>query len=422
MINAVKQRLLWDTVLFVTLWAAILRSSSLFELSPGIQSAATALYLFGLTCLAAASFIQAKRHRSTLGKSPISWFWLLVAYAVLIGLMTDPANELPRQALMVLIGLMATAAYIGRWGETQLLRRDASTLYLALSSSVVLSLFLGLSGMPIAFGLHAGLRGVYGNQNYLGLACALVGTFALGQLLAKGVGNARGHLAVLMVAGIVVLWSGSRGSMGALAVGILLAVILSSGLEARRTRTLLWILLLDGVLVLLIPFVPRLLSRAERGTDVLTGRGEIWANLLDRVTWFGQGLFSIQQAQGTTPTGSGPQVEPFAAHNIYLQFLVGLGVVGLTIWLVFLVSVFRGSRTSELFILLGPVSVALLAYELTESSLAAGGGPLTAGCWLLLFATAAAARHQVLNLTDVALRDDAGSVVSPRPWRSFQSA
>ena len=111
-----------------------------------------------------------------------------------------------------------------------------------------------------------------------------------------------------------------------------------------------------------------------------------------------RGLYSIQEVR---PAIGGVAQETLAAHNIHLQVLVGVGVLGSLLWFAFLISLFIGSRAGAAFQFVAPATLALLAYEMTESSLFGSGGPLVAACWFILFSCAAASRVKRVKMERV---------------------
>jgi O-antigen ligase len=178
--------------------------------------------------------------------------------------------------------------------------------------------------------------------------------------------------------------SGSRGSL----VSAGLAVVVLLAIPAGQKVVIAWIWGASFALTSLLlvrpsslDFLPAFFSRVRQNSDFTSGRLDIYRQLI--VQWqdspvLGTGYRSaeVQLAHNVSAAG----------HNTYLSLLVELGVVGFAVFAGLLVVTFLAAKRDEL--LIGAV-VAVLAIELTESTLFGFGGPTALFSWLILFGYAA---------------------------------
>jgi O-antigen ligase len=124
------------------------------------------------------------------------------------------------------------------------------------------------------------------------------------------------------------------------------------------------------------------------GFDFTGGRIPIWRAALARWAekpWLGTGY-------RTTPTLQG--MDGFEAHNVYLSVLVEMGVLGAAVFAALLFMILRAAPRMGPERLLLALAVAILAGQLTSSSLFGWGGQTALLEWLMLFALAASGRTQ----------------------------
>jgi O-antigen ligase len=230
-----------------------------------------------------------------------------------------------------------------------------------------------------------------GNANYAGMVAAVGAT--LGVCLALKIKRLSLHLAIL--AGTVVLLvalviSGSRGSMAGFAVGAIATLILA------KTWRVLLVVVATGIvgLILTLTVAQGLFDRVGM-SDITSGRTELWDVLLahwrDRPI-FGTGYRTIEVLSG---------MGGYSAHDIFLWMLTELGLVGLVMFLGFLVTM---AITGKLNVFLGS-ALCVLVVELTESTLFGWGGPAALTFWLVLLAYPAFARSVAVEDQPQALND-----------------
>jgi O-antigen ligase len=167
--------------------------------------------------------------------------------------------------------------------------------------------------------------------------------------LAASGGNARWPLRVLvcgvLVAGI--LATGSRG--GIIGVLTVLSVVLN---WRRKGKAVLWgvlemLIVMFVVWVLVVTLFPMLLTRLSFA-DMGAGRLGIWRVGLTAFGRFG----SIGAGTGAFPAaydavGAGVEGYSRAAHNIFLQIAVELGVVGLVLFCLCVISSLRSAKSNR---------------------------------------------------------------------------
>jgi hypothetical protein len=183
------------------------------------------------------------------------------------------------------------------------------------------------------------IQGIVGNANLLAFA-AVLGVIVFGIQLAErrvGVVAGWGWLGAAVVT-LALTRSSTVLVAGLAAVVALGIVILARRLSTRRRLTLygLTLLALAGVVALAITFRETLLALVGRSDD-LTGRLDIWAAVVDLIAQrpvFGWGWVSYWA----------PWVEPFddlvvingvtylQAHNAWLDMALQLGIVGLAVF------------------------------------------------------------------------------------------
>lgn len=326
----------------------------------------------------AAGLLAAQPRRSLRAVAASPLLWALVGIAFCSGLWSiDPATT-ERRAVAVLFTTLAGVAVAARCDWPEL----AETLATAFAGLVLASLLAGLL-LP-SYGRMTDVfpgawRGVFFDKNGLGDGMALGFLVFLAAAALKPERRAV-WTAFALGALLLVLLSTSKTSLVALAFGggVFAAVTL-----ARRSPAAAVVVAFGSVtaLAVLAAFIvfDGAAALALLGKDAtLTGRTKIWAGILQQVQlrpWTGYGYGAVW----TDDSGWGPLAwivkragfRPQHAHDSWLEVWLGLGYIGLGVWIALfvstlgraLMSVYRG-RGAYLAL---PVLVVYALVSLTES-------------------------------------------------------
>lgn len=177
----------------------------------------------------------------------------------------------------------------------------------------------------------------------------LAASLLLPLALAASGGNARWPLR-LLVCGILVagvLATGSRG--GVIGVLIVLGIALNWGRKGKAALggVLKMLVVLAIIWVLVVTLFPALLARLSYA-ELRAGRLGIWPVGLAAFGRFGSigaGIGSFPAAYNAV--GAGPEGYSRAAHNIFLQIGVELGVPGLVLFCLVVLLAIRRTRSSR---------------------------------------------------------------------------
>jgi len=296
-----------------------------------------------------------------------------------------PERSFAQAAILALMTAFLGLTYLSRWIDRRRLLGDLMLVF-AVSAIVQLSgIVSALIGQTWSLGLSGRLLGILGNANYVGMLSAVGVTLGLA-LFATVAGR---RTRALTVAGIVVLcvallWSGSRGSMVALAVGLIATLV------AWRAWWFIvgFIAIVGGGAIAAVVAFPALFDRSG-SLDVTSGRGELWGVILEH--WasspiIGTGYRTIEILPGTGG---------FSSHNIFVWLLTELGIVGLALFATVLVAIAVRGKLSGFV----GVAVCVMVAELTESTLYGWGGPAAITFWLVLLAYPAYRRSDLSSAT-----------------------
>jgi O-antigen ligase len=253
--------------------------------------------------------------------------------------------------------------------------RDALWVIAALAGGAVASAALGLVGGETIGAYRGGqlasdrLAGGSGDANQL--AAGLVAAIALLLGLTVALRSRAGRLvagAGIVVAGIGLAASQSRGGLIAAAIMVVLALVLMPG---ARVRTLAWVGGAAAGLAVYFAATPSALERVTAIDEEGTGRADLW-----RIGWrmvvdhpMGVGLdnFRLTSAEYALSPGAIERPAhivdtPVVAHNTFLQVLAELGIVGLVAYLaVVAVSSTAFVRAARRFAATGRPHLAVLA-------------------------------------------------------------
>ena len=387
LLNAWRRNSIWSALLVVAVVAATLRSTGVQALESSLWSPVygVALVLLGLFALVSPE----PRWRRRLGGSlaPVVLLLGFVAYSLTVSLLFGELDTVPVVGLLLILFALI-AAYIFRWGDSDLLWRDARAALDCVVVLVCFSVALGLAGVSDAFGYYGRLQGLWGNPNYLALASALLLVYETSRLLRPSTTFVRMLNGLVLVIGFVALiWSGSRGGAAAAFFGVVVCVLIQVRNPLSTWRVVVVALGVVAVGLAGRSSVAAFLRHGEQFTSIDSGRTEIWSEFASQLTFFGSGLFSTRPVVTDETAALMYEVNPqadLAPHNIFLQVAVEVGMIGLLLFTTFLlVTIFARSRVYPHALLIGLVATAL-AYELSESSVFAAGGPLTLIVWTLI--------------------------------------
>jgi len=263
------------------------------------------------------------------------WSWLSLAWA------DDVPLSFRRLILLAMLCVGALAM-----GRLLSLRRivlfailcTAGYLVMGLGGELLLGTFTPWAPTyRFAGTLHPNMQGLNCAVLLLGAAC-----------LAQGVKRGRGWL--LAVAGVALLFLVLTKSRAAFASALLSLGTYAAVVWSGRRKLALFISL--GVIVCLFlllvgdTFFPALgsvalLGRQDAGLEGLTGRVPLWELCMDyasRQPWVGYGYNSFFNPERLKQVGAELAWLPNEAHSVYLDLLLGVGVVGLFLFVVILLT------------------------------------------------------------------------------------
>lgn len=323
--------LLFCTGAFVSLWMA----ETMGDLS-GVRSSLPVLLIQVSIYLILLLFIL-RRIQPFWVACRFAWpMWLISALAVASILWSASASITAKRSA-VLIGMTMMGVYIGlRYTITEQVRLVAGVMLFAVVASALSALFLPALGIDSIYGDWI-VRGVFLQKNHLGRVAAMgVLAFFLLTLAAK-------RRKLLWVAGfvtcaIVLLFSFSITSIFALTFCLLAYFPLRLVKIHWHVQVPLWLCSM-GIAALLTIFLAENFdaSLMAMGRDrSFSGRDELWDVLLQMIgykPWLGYGLhafwfeerFWVWRRIGWMP---------MQAHSGYLETLLDIGAVGLTLLLV----------------------------------------------------------------------------------------
>lgn len=412
----------WRTCLAVSFLASVLRSGAQAEALPELVW--YALQFGPLLVGIPACFVRRRAPRRPVD---VRLAWALPGLAVLALASslwsTEPTNTAQQAGLFILVSLFLASTLTWRWTDMPTVREDITFLFALLAVVNGLGVAAGALGEPSAFGYYGRFQGLLSNPNYAGILAAIA--ISLGAYLLSGATLLR-RVAVLLAMAVqagALVWSGSRGAMLALVLGLLAASVAPAGRRVRRF-VLGFSVLTAIVLPLVVPLSSVtdnvLFTRSDKGVDFSSGRLVIWSTLLHR--WreqplLGTGFRTVEELNEQTG---------YTAHNIYLSFLVELGVVGLVVFLgVVLLVLTAGTRRGDRAALLLAPPVTVLAVELTEASIHGFGNATALTSWVALLAFAGAGRADWVQRTQATAQaepsPDPGLRAPSRPVRESRT-
>jgi O-antigen ligase len=149
------------------------------------------------------------------------------------------------------------------------------------------------------------------------------------------------YWATVPVAALGLFLTGSRGGVLSLIAGIATIFVLS-GYRDWRTRLIIVCMAIAGAF-LVYAFLPAaLLSRLSHSTEVGSSLGprlELWFSSI--AAWIRQPLTGVGFAANAAALAQMQATRVGVAHNVFLSILLGSGLIGLVLFLVPLVMIFR---------------------------------------------------------------------------------
>jgi O-antigen ligase len=193
--------------------------------------------------------------------------------------------------------------------------------------------------------------GAAGDKNMLGCTCLILGIGLLWRLVGEFKEPVRKPrkifaLAVVFITNAWVLrMANSATSLGCLIVGSALILFLSLFKRARPmlVHSILGGMAAVGVLAYLVRDAFALIVESLGRNTTLTGRTDLWPDLLsmDKHPWFGEGFESFFLGDRLTLLWTKYWWHPTEAHNGYLDFYLTLGIVGVFLVLVLMITGYR---------------------------------------------------------------------------------
>jgi len=148
------------------------------------------------------------------------------------------------------------------------------------------------------------------------------------------------NVAILAFFSVLIFMTGSRGGLLAFLFTVIVVFLIAVAKRRNRIRTTITIAFIVGLFILISPYIIQMLPQtvADRFslsavlTDRGTGRTVLWANIMDafRSSSFFRKSFGYGIGMSTAFTWN-----HLMAHNLWLEYLIGIGFVGTLIALCF---------------------------------------------------------------------------------------
>jgi len=345
----------------------------IFHVSPLPQAA---LRFLGLPLAALGGVLMLARPfgalRLALNNAPLLLLVLWAGLSVLWSI--DPGTSLQRVIALVaaLIAGLGLASWFGA-------RDLARVCVIGTGIGMALSLGLFAIGDPLAMS-PIGLRGAFTHKNVLGQVTAAGLVLAAGLMTTRGDRWLGAGVVALAIPCLVLAQSATAVAASAVGVGALalFALLGSRRLPAYAKPTiLLGALLLAAMSALSFELVLELLGR----NATLTGRDEIWRFTLERWAerpWLGYGFRAFWSASYNAGQLSGMFYTSYdQSHNGYLQVMLDLGLVGISLFAAWVVLVLWGGAqrlSSNGHAVWAALVLSLVVYSFAESILLTPNG------------------------------------------------
>jgi O-antigen ligase len=307
------------------------------------------LGLFTILVLVAKGAVEKKL------KSPdkiATWWTLFILYAFLsVVWAIQPEFVYPR--LPTALGLLLVYLVVSSY---QVQKNDYETIKtMALMGGFLTALIMVyqfVSSTAIASRMALSMGDVESGLNKQGFDLLIPMAIGIGKMMEDKTKLWRKGVFGLMVVVCIfaVIITGSRGNLSAVLGMVLVCIVSVKGLKNK--------ILISGLFVLatalIIPFIPPfVIDRIQEAiSSHASGRSDIWFvgwKSLEKYWFFGAGLDNFTKAYtefiAYTPVFIGVDR---ASHNIFVGLLVELGLVGISIMLVAMITHYRAIRTELL--------------------------------------------------------------------------
>lgn len=367
---------LWRIGVSVSILASVLRTG---HFADALESPAWYALQFGPLLLTCTYLVLAPRKGPQQSRSSATMLFLAAAAALSALWSASPRHTLSEAAMLLLVLAFAALTRIRRWTNQKVVTGDLVVVFGTIVVVQLLGTLAFAAGLPWARLWGARFQGAFSNPNYTGILAAL--GLAIGAYLILA--SKRSTFALVLAEASLLpplILSGSRGALLGTAVAIVYAAIASRDIRIRRM--VIGTVALGGFAILAakpstISLVTGMFSRGSSGEDVTSGRVGLWSNLIQvwrENPFIGIGYSSIQELAGQ---------RGLAAHNLFLQFLVELGLVGLGLALLAFGSLWvRRARSGPEIALVGGL-LAVIIVECTEASLTGAGNSISLTAWLV---------------------------------------
>jgi O-antigen ligase len=202
------------------------------------------------------------------------------------------------------------------------------------------------------------LRGGLDDPNYL--AAGIVPSLAIAAGLAAGVRNALGRLGLAVACVILVLGLGATESRGGLIAAIVATVVAVAVAKRGRLLVVAFIVIVIGLAAAWFASTPDAWKRVTHTADKGNGRSSLWTvggRIFSDHPITGVGLDNYRVYAPRYVSGPGQLTfvnfiaeRPHVVHNVYLQMLVEVGIIGLVLWLIVVLNSLAGAiRAARLF-------------------------------------------------------------------------
>lgn len=272
----------------------------------------------------------------TRGAASIRWIWLLTGLAII----SVSWSEFPYLTLRGDAALVATTAFGIYWGTrytiSEQLRLLAIACALALASSCILALCFPEIGVEQA-GSAGAWKGVFIEKNALGqTAVFAILVFTFVPLLTRW----QRWSGIFMACTVLLLSNSATGILVTLVIVLTLPLYGISRRPAHIKVPLLFgiCLVIMCVALSIQSIAGATLQSLDRSSD-LTGRSELWNVVLQSINkrpWLGYGFSGFWQGTNGEWETVAESVgwTPGFSHNGFLDVLLNVGIVGLTIFLI----------------------------------------------------------------------------------------
>lgn len=260
-----------------------------------------------------------------------------------------PGVTLRRAGALALTGVYAVTL-AQRYHPTAVVRLLILSLGVVVCSSVVVELFFP-SVLPAPYQYPDAWSGIILNKNPFGSVCALSALASVPLLFSERGWRRWAAFALLGLSIVALIKARAFAALLAFFVSLSAMLVLATWMRSKTLGvvTLLEVGLLSSAVMLWI------LSNLESslqfvGRDItLTGRIPLWTSLsvyiLDRwLLGYGYGGFWHGHENAFVILSKAGWL-PVQAHNVYIEFLLGLGVVGTLLWLFLLATALLRTAT-----------------------------------------------------------------------------